>query len=122
MERVKSKALTGLAALALASGVLVAMGPAGSAATVACGSSCISLASQSLGPGDVGAVYKGTAAVASSFRPARKRSSQMTARALLKQRSPTTSRRFTPLSKPCGSHGPEPCDLNAYRTRRSGRL
>jgi hypothetical protein len=63
MERVKKKALTGLAALALASGVIVAVGPAGSAATVACGSSCISLASQSLGSGEVSAVYNGTAAV-----------------------------------------------------------
>jgi len=63
MERIKSKALAGLGALALAGGIIVAVGPAGSAATVACGSSCISLASQSLGPGDVSAVSSGTAAV-----------------------------------------------------------
>jgi hypothetical protein len=56
MERIKSRIFGGLAALALAGGALAAAGPGASAATTACGATCVTLASQAAGLGDVMAV------------------------------------------------------------------
>jgi hypothetical protein len=57
MERIRSRIVTGLAALALAGGALAAAGPAASAATPACGASCVTLLSQAFGTSNVMAVY-----------------------------------------------------------------
>jgi hypothetical protein len=57
MERIRSRIITGLAALALAGGALAAAGPAAGAATPACGARCFNLFSQAAGTGDVMAVY-----------------------------------------------------------------
>lgn len=63
MERVRSKIFAGLAALALAGGLVVAVGTAGNAATIDCGANCIALASQEYGTGYVSAVSGGTAQI-----------------------------------------------------------
>jgi hypothetical protein len=57
MERIKSRIFGGLAALALAGGALAAAGPEASAASTACGATCVTLASQAAGLGNVMAVY-----------------------------------------------------------------
>jgi hypothetical protein len=57
MERIRNMAIAGLAALVLAAGALAAAGPAASAATPACGQSCLALASQAFGTSDVSAVF-----------------------------------------------------------------
>jgi hypothetical protein len=61
MERGKKRVFAGLAALALAGGAFAALGPSASAASSACGSSCLSLAAQSFGTGDVSAVLSAKA-------------------------------------------------------------
>jgi hypothetical protein len=62
VERVRSKILAGVAALALAGGIVAVVSPASKAASAACGSDCVSLASQQWGTGSVGAVKDATAA------------------------------------------------------------
>jgi hypothetical protein len=56
MKQVKSRALAGLAAVALAGGIIAGVGPSVSAATTACGSGCVALAAQKFTTGDVSAV------------------------------------------------------------------
>lgn len=63
---VKRRAAVGLAGLALASGTCligIATAPAAGAASVACGSTCVSLYNQKFGSADVSAVSGGTAAI-----------------------------------------------------------
>jgi hypothetical protein len=57
MQRIRKVVTAGLAALALAGGLLAAAGPAASAATPACGASCFALASQAFGTSNVSAVF-----------------------------------------------------------------
>jgi hypothetical protein len=61
MERGKKRVLAGLAAFALAGGAFAALGPGASAASSACGSSCVSLSAQSFGTADVSAVLAAAA-------------------------------------------------------------
>ncbi len=61
MERGKKRVFAGLAALALAGGAVAALGPGASAASSACGSSCLSLYAQSFGTADVSAVLAAAA-------------------------------------------------------------
>jgi hypothetical protein len=61
MERGTKRIFAGLAALALAGGAVAALGPGASAASSACGSSCVSLYAQSFGTADVSAVLPAAA-------------------------------------------------------------
>jgi hypothetical protein len=61
MERGLKRVLAGLTALALAGGAFAALGPGASAASSACGSSCLSLYAQRFGTADVSAVLAAAA-------------------------------------------------------------